>query len=135
MPAISAAFQKEKGGNVCMCICTSTHTLHCVNDDFFPSFSIVSSLCVCVRMHAQSCSTLWDSMKCSPPGSSGHGILWARMLERVIISSSWGSSRPRDRTHVSCISCTGKRILYHCTTWEALVSSSSPNSPLLSLGI
>ena len=30
-----------------------------------------------------------------------------------------GSSRPRDQTHVSCISCFGRQILYHCTTWEA----------------
>ena len=29
---------------------------------------------------------------------------------------------PRDQTHVSWISCIGKQILYHCTTWEALGS-------------
>ena len=34
----------------------------------------------------------------SPPGSSGHGSLQARILEWVGISSSRGSSRPRDRT-------------------------------------
>ena len=28
---------------------------------------------------------------------------------------------PRDRTFVFCISCTGRQILYHCTSWEALV--------------
>ena len=33
---------------------------------------------------------------------------------------SRGSSRPRDQTHVSCVSCTGREILYHWTTWEAL---------------
>ena len=38
--------------------------------------------------------------------------------------SSRGSSRPRDQTLVSCISCTGKQILYHCTTtWEAQLYS------------
>ena len=26
---------------------------------------------------------------------------------------------PRDQIHVSCISCIGRQILYHCTTWEA----------------
>ena len=30
---------------------------------------------------AQSCLTLWDPMDCSPPGSSVHGILQARMLQ------------------------------------------------------
>ena len=39
----------------------------------------------------------------SPPGSSVHGILQARILEWVAISFSRGSSRPRDRTLFSCI--------------------------------
>ena len=37
---------------------------------------------------AQSCLTLYDSMDCSPPGSSVHGILQARILEWAAISSS-----------------------------------------------
>ena len=37
-----------------------------------------------------------------PSGSSVHGILQARTLEWVAISSSRGSSRPGNRTHVSC---------------------------------
>ena len=53
----------------------------------------------------QSCPVLWDTLDCSPPGSSVHGILPARMFKWVAISSSRGSSRPRDRTRVSCISC------------------------------
>ena len=51
----------------------------------------------------QSCPTLWDPRDCSPPGSSVHGILQARILEWVAISFSRGSSQPRDRTQVSCI--------------------------------
>jgi len=51
----------------------------------------------------QSCPTLCDLMDCSPPGSSVHGILQARVLEWVAMPSSRGSSRPRDRTHVSCL--------------------------------
>ena len=31
-----------------------------------------------------------------------------------------GSSRPRDRTFNSWVSCIGRQILYYCTTWEAL---------------
>ena len=49
------------------------------------------------------------------PGSSVHGILQARILEWVAISSSRGSSWPRNPTRVSCI---GRQILYNCTTWE-----------------
>ena len=51
----------------------------------------------------QSYPTLCDPMDCSPPGSSVHGILQARILEWVAISFSRGSSQPRDRTQVSHI--------------------------------
>ena len=40
---------------------------------------------------------------CSPPGSSVHGILQARILEWVALPFSRGSSWPRDRTRVFCI--------------------------------
>ena len=52
-------------------------------------------------MHAkslQSCLTLCNTMDCSPPGSSVHGILQAGILEQVAIPFSRGSSRPRDGT-------------------------------------
>ena len=51
---------------------------------------------------AQSCPSLCDPVDCSPPGSSIHGILQAGMLEWVVVPFSRRSSRPRDRTHVSC---------------------------------
>ena len=50
----------------------------------------------------QSCLTLRDPMECSPPGSSVHGILQARVLKWVAISCSRGSRWPRDWTQVSC---------------------------------
>ena len=56
----------------------------------------------------QSCPTLCDPVVCSPPGSSVHGILQARILEWVAISFSRGSSQPRDRTQVSRIA--GRRF-------------------------
>ena len=57
-------------------------------------------LCYCLV--AKSCPTLCHPL--SPPGSSVHGIFQARILEWVAISFSRGSSRPRDWTHVSCVS-------------------------------
>ena len=63
------------------------------------------------------CPTLCDPMDCSLPGSSVHGISQARILEWVVISFSRGSSQSRDGT---CISCTGRSILYHWATREAL---------------
>ena len=61
---------------------------------------------------AQSCPTLCDPMDCSLPGSSVHGIFQAIVLEWIAISFSRGSSRPRDRTQVSCI------IGTHFTVWS-----------------
>ena len=58
----------------------------------------------------------WDPMDYSLPSSSVYGISQARILERVAIFFSRGSSQPQDQTHVSCI---GRRILYHRATWEA----------------
>ena len=46
----------------------------------------------------QSCLTLWDPINCSPPGSSVHEILQARILEWVAIPSSRGPSPPRNQT-------------------------------------
>ena len=48
-------------------------------------------------MRTRSCPTLCDLMDPGPPGSSFHGILQARLLEWVAISSSRGSSQPRDQ--------------------------------------
>jgi len=67
-------------------------------------------MCVLV---AQSCLTLCDPMDGSPPGSSVHAILQARILEWVAISFFTGSSR--DQT---CILCICRCILYHWATWK-----------------
>ena len=48
-------------------------------------------------------SVMSDPVDCSPPGSSIHGILQARILEWVAISFSRGSPGPRDWTRVSCL--------------------------------
>ena len=52
--------------------------------------------CVCVCSVAQTCPTLCDPMDGSPPDSSVHGILQARILEWVAMPSSRGSFQPRD---------------------------------------
>ena len=60
---------------------------------------------------AQFYPTCCDLRGCSPPGSSVHGILQARILEWGAIPFSRGSSRPTNRTQVSCI------IEEFFTTW------------------
>ena len=72
--------------------------------------TIVSIACVCV--HAQSCPTLCEPMGCSPPCSCVHGIFLAGLLECITIASSRGSPQTRDPNHISCISCTGRKIHY-----------------------
>ena len=71
----------------------------------------------------QSCPTLCDPMDCSLPGSI-HEIFQARILECVAISFSRGSSRPRDRTRVSCIA--GRRFTVWATR-EAQLPFNSEN--------
>jgi len=66
--------------------------------------------CACVLNPVRLC----DAMDCSFPGSSVHGISQGRRQEWVAISSSRGSSRPRDRPCLSWVSCVGRQILYHC---------------------
>ena len=61
------------------------------------------------------------STVCSLPDSSVRGIFKARIQEWVAISSSRGSSKPRDPTPVSRSSCLGKWVFYYWATWKACV--------------
>ena len=62
--------------------------------------------------HSVKCLALCDPMDYRPPGSSVHEISQARILEWVAMSSFRGSSRPRDRIHISYIFCIGRWVLY-----------------------
>ena len=59
-------------------------------------------------------ATLWTV---ALPAPWSMGILQARILEWMVISSSRGCSRSRDRTHLSYISCIGRQVLYHWHHW------------------
>ena len=68
------------------------------------SAKYILRFCVCMYTQLlQSCPTLCNSTDCSPPGFSLHGILQARILVWVAMSSSRGSSQSRDQTCISCI--------------------------------
>ena len=76
---------------------------------------------VCVRAKLlQFCQTLCDPMDCSPPGSSVHGILQARIWGWASMPSSRESVWSRDRTHISHLSCTGRQVLYCQCPLESL---------------
>ena len=96
----------------------------------YASSSLVSELCkslspclwpssVCAQS-LQSCLTLGDPMDYSLPDSSVHGIFQARILDWFAISFSRGSSRPKDATSLSCVSCIGRWSLYHRAIRETL---------------
>ena len=71
----------------------------------------------------QSSWILCDPIDCSPPGSSVHGILQARILECTAIAFSRGSSWPRDWT-CNLLHC--RQILYHWATREARIYLFTP---------
>ena len=73
--------EKDLKKNICVCVC----------------------VCVCVCLVSQLCTTLWDPMDCSPPGSSIHGFSQPRILEWVAVSFSRESSQLKDWTSVSYI--------------------------------
>ena len=56
------------------------------------TMSSIQSQITRARVCAQSCLTLCNTMDCSPPGSSVHEILQARILEQVAISCFRGST-------------------------------------------
>ena len=62
--------------------------------------------------------TLYNPKGCSPPGSSVHGTFQARILEWVAISFPRGYSPSRNQI---CITCIGRRILYHSASREAVI--------------
>ena len=71
----------------------------------------------CVNVHAKlllSGPNLCNPVDCSPPGSSVHEILQARILECVALPCSRGSSRPRAWTHIS----HGPALLANSSTAE-----------------
>ena len=77
------------------------------------SLLILTCMRVQLLSRVQLFATLWTVARQAPLSM---GLLQARVLEWVAMPSSRGSSQPRDRT---CVSCMGRRILYHCATWEA----------------
>ena len=81
----------------------------------------ITHVYTCVCSISELCLTVCSPSDYGPPGSSAHGIFQAGILEWVSISYSRGSSQPRDQTHISCVSCIGRRILYPLCLLESIV--------------
>ena len=80
-------------------------------------YKIHTVICICSSccLITKSYLTLCDTMDCSSPGSSVHGIFQARILEWVAISFSRGSSYPG----IKPMSPTLAGRLYHWATRKA----------------
>ena len=76
-------------------------------------------MCVCVKS-LQSCPTFCDPMDYSPPGSSVHRILQARILEWITMPSFRVSSQPKDQTCTLMSPALTGGFLTTSATWEAL---------------
>ena len=94
-----------------LCSGTLVHLL------FLGYVSLIGTCFHCRYSVTQSCPTLCNPMDYSSPGSSVHGTCQSRILEWIAISSSRGSSHPKDQTSISYINRFW--FLYHCATWEA----------------
>ena len=68
-----------------------------------PRIQSIAGCCAVLCLVTQLCPTLCNPMDSSPPGSSVHGILQARILEWVAMPSSRGFSQLGDWTQVSHI--------------------------------
>ena len=81
-------------------------------------------------LHMLACSVMdwatpWTVASQAPLGEFSRQAYWSGFA----ISYSRGSSWPRDWTCISCIFCIGRQILYHCTTWETLRTSTESYNP------
>ena len=63
---------------------------------------------------AQSCMTLWDPMDCRPSGSSVH---WDSPGKNTGVGCHFPFQGLLPTRGWTCVSCTGRPILYHTTTW------------------
>ena len=98
-----------------------THTILILSKIYINIFSALIIYFFIVYSVAQSCPTLCSPVNCTVHQAPFHGIFQARIPEQVAISCSRRSSQPRDQTHISCVSCIGRQILYHFATWESLI--------------
>ena len=103
---------------MCSVTCSVTHILSCLGTYYTHThththtYIIVVVCCFNRSVMPNSCGPMDNSLT----SSSIPGISQTSMLEWVAISFSRGSFPPRDR---NCISCIGRWVLYHCTTWKA----------------
>ena len=78
----------------------------------------IMTTCVCISHICHSACFVLSHfsrlrLSATPSDCSVHRVFQANIVEWVAISSSRVSSQPRDQTHISYISCTGRQVLFH----------------------
>ena len=87
--------EAQEGGDICICI---TDSLCCKAEI---NIILLSNYLLLLFVVSKSYLIVCSPVDYSLPGSSVHGILHARILKWVAMTSSRGSSQPRDQTQVS----------------------------------
>ena len=100
-------------GHLCSLTCLHSVLMSSHFNCFLSCMPFLPFLHACMLSCFSPCPGLCEPMDCSPPVSSAHEILQARILvEWVAKPSSKGPSWPRDLIHVSYTSYIGKWVLY-----------------------
>ena len=81
-------------------------------------------MCAQLLSHVQLFATPWIVAHQAPLSM---GFPRQEYWSGLLFPSPRESSQLRDQTHISCISCTGRQILYHRATWEARAISGIQN--------
>ena len=135
LSSVSSSTKKEDfecpgSNNLCLCV-TSFFFLFqvfCSQDiNHPPIYDLghpqVTHACIHAKL-LQLYPTLCDSVDCSPPGSSVHGVLQERIPEWVAVPSSKGSSRPGIEPKSLVSPALAGGFFTTSATWEAPTSHS-----------
>ena len=101
--------------------------IYTVTSEYFLRVCVCVCVCVCVSAcmractqsfnHVQLFATLWTVAHQAPLSMEfSRQEYWSQLSFPTPEDLPW----PRDWTHVSCISCIGRQILYHWASWKAL---------------
>ena len=84
-------------------------------------------VCVCALNHF-SCVSLRNPMDCSPPDSSVHGTLQARILEWAAVPSTRESSQPGVKPMSLTSLALAGGFFTTSATWEAKIATQNENN-------
>ena len=118
-PQKTNTFSKDGGHSLTMICSVGTLLLICRDQGGMDALIKCTSTVLCMCVHAQlleSCPTLCDPVDCTVAAPPSLLCPWDSPDKNTGVGCHvhlQGSSRPRDQTHVSYVSCIGRQVLYH----------------------